>query len=292
MKEIVRFFDRQQVEGNEWSKAVVVRKINDEEQEDKVVHPKYIERTDKYVITLYYRVVDVQEVSYSESLEDVELMATELQRILDLTWNPTTGTSPWFITNYYWTSDDHLDSNQPELRRNVQIRLTNVTGADPQVYTGFDGTLIFDSGDSVGDTLPAGDVQYESMTEVHISEGWVQIPYLTKDQRLGAGVPQLGRGAFAGTFTALTFANRANLEGNTLDKIPQIYLPQTNAPQIGQQASVVFLHVVKNDETTPSVMTTKSFMKINSIEQISEDISLVQYRINGTLIKASEVSFS
>ena len=293
MKEIVRFFDRDQVEGNEWAKAIVVRKINDEQKEDRTVHPNYIELIDKYDITIYYRVLDVQFASYSDALDDVELMGTELQRILDLQFNPASAIGPWFTANYYWLAHDHRDSAQPDLQRTMRLRLAQVTGIDDKVYSGYDGILVFDTSDSVGDLLPASDFTYESLGDVSISEGFVQIPYLTKDTRAsrgGAGIPYLGRGAFAGSFTAVTFAQQDNLQGTTVDKIPNIYLPQNNAPLIGQQATAVFLTTEMNP--AGSLATTKSFVKITTVEKITGAAELVRYRIAGQLIKPSETSFA
>jgi len=290
MKEIVRFFDREQVLGNEWPKAVTVKKINDDEKEDRTVYPNYIEITDKYEITLYYRVVDVQELSYSEALQDIEDMGTELQRILDTVFDPATMTGPWFTANYFWLARDHVDSAQPELRRTVQLTLFQVTGTTDQVYTGLDGILVFDTSDSSGDNLPGANYQYEAVTGVTSREGFEQIPYLTKDITLGKGVPQLGRGVFSGTFEALTFAHQTNLQGNTLDKIPEIYLPQNNSPLIGEQGDVVFLYSTTNP--AGSTITQKSFMKISNIQIITSDQSLVQYKITGQLSKPSETTFA
>jgi len=292
MKEIVRFFDREQVEGNEWTKAVVVRKINDEKKEDRTIHPNFTELIDKYDITLYYRVTDVQFTSYSDALNDMESMGTEVQRILDLEFSPLTTTDGWFTANYFWLAHDHRDEAQPDLRRTVRLRLAQIVGNDDKVYTGFDGTLIFDFTDSVGDNLPTSNFEYEAVTNVNISEGFVQIPYLTKDFRAsagGRGVPYLGRGAFAGTFSALTFAHQDNFD-STLDKLNQIYLPQNNSPQIGQQATVVFLSANTNNNS--STLTTKSFMKITNLEKISSDAELVQYKITGQLTKPSETTLS
>ena len=290
MKEIVRFFDREQVLGNEWPKAVVVKKINDTEEEDRTVFPNYIELTDKYEITLFYRVVDVQEISYSEALSDIQDMATELQRILDLTFDPATMTGPWFTANYFWLARDHVDSAQPELRRTVQLTLFQVTGTTDQVYSGLDGILIFDVSESAGDNLPGADYQYAAVTGVTSQEGFEQIPYLTKDLTLGRGVAQLGRGVFSGTFEALTFASQDNLEGTTLDRIPQMYLPQNSSPLIGEQGDVVFLYSTTNP--SGSVITQKSFMKISNIKLITSDQALMQYKITGQLSKPSETTFA
>ena len=56
MEEVVRFFDRKQVQGNEWPKAVTVEKINDEADENRKVHPHFTEVRDVYRITCHFRV--------------------------------------------------------------------------------------------------------------------------------------------------------------------------------------------------------------------------------------------
>ena len=46
MKEIIRFFDRKQVEGNEWPKAITVEKINAQANENTTKHPHFTEVRD------------------------------------------------------------------------------------------------------------------------------------------------------------------------------------------------------------------------------------------------------
>ena len=89
MKEVVYFFDRQQVEGNEQTKAVVVRKINAEGKENQVEYPNFIEIQDVYEITLYYRIIDVGDDTYSTALENVEKMGTETLDILETEFSPS-----------------------------------------------------------------------------------------------------------------------------------------------------------------------------------------------------------
>ena len=292
MKEIVYFFDRKQVEGNEQTKVITVEKINAQEDEESVVHPNFTEKTDKYVITLYYRVVDVQQISFSDALNNVEQMAIETQRIITLAFNPVNTVGPFFTKTSRWEKFDMTDQAQPQLERRFYLSLSNIVSGN-EVYTGYGGLLIFDTADSVGDNLPVSNFTYESVADVFINEGFEQIPYLTKDVRAsrgGAGVPYLGRGIFVGTFSALTYANQDNLEGTTLDKLPNIYLPQSNAPQVGQQATAVFLSV--NTNPAGSTITTKSFMKIKSIEKTTGASELVKYKILGQLIKPSETTFA
>ena len=143
MKEIVYFFDRQQVEGNEQTKAVVVRKINAEGKENQVEYPNFIEIQDVYEITLYYRIADVQAESYSEGLENVELMGTEVLNILETVFSPSMDNGTFWQVNRTWHKHDHLDQAQPELRRTLTMRLSKITSFDGSLFTGYSGLLHF-----------------------------------------------------------------------------------------------------------------------------------------------------
>lgn len=293
MKEIVRFFDRDQVYGNEWTKAVVVRKINDTMDEDRTIAPTYIETIDKYVFTLYYRVIDVQEISYSEALEDVEEMGRELQRILKLMWDPNNQIGPYMNARYYWVKEDLTNGAQPDLRRTLYLSLSVVESDNDEVYSGFGSGLILDAGETIGDDPPAQDYSYTEVSQVNISEGFETIPYLTKDSSTnGYGVPYLSRGIFRGAFTMVTQAVRSDIEGSTTDKISQMYLMQLQSPLIGQHATLVLLHSNTNTENPVNTMTTKSFVKVTRVEKISSVTDLLQYRITGSLTKPSEYSFA
>ncbi len=79
MQEVVRFFDRKQVQGNEWPKAVTVEKINDQADENTTKHPHFTEVRDEYIISCHWRVGDVDPATYSTALLNVEDMAKEVQ---------------------------------------------------------------------------------------------------------------------------------------------------------------------------------------------------------------------
>ena len=293
MKEIVRFYDRAQVPGNEWTKAVTIEKINDMMDEDKDVEPTITLTADKYEITVLYRVVDVQEISYSEALEDIENMAREVQRIIKLIYDPVNSIGPYMTASYHWVQEDHTDSNQPDLRRRLFLSLAVLESESDEVYNGFGGMLVIDAGETEGDNPPAGDYEYTEVYQVTITEGFETISYLTKDVVTnGAGVPYLSRGIFRGQFSLITQAKRSDIEGNTTDKISQIYKMQTQAPLIGQHAKAVLLHSVTNNESPVSTFTTKSFVKITQIQKYSSVTDLVKYTITGTLYKPSEYIFT
>ena len=81
MDEVVQFFDRIQVVGNEVTKAVIVEKINAEENETVIAHPNFNEIVDIYEITVRYRVIDVKEKNDSYSLVVIE-WSSKLEKLM------------------------------------------------------------------------------------------------------------------------------------------------------------------------------------------------------------------
>jgi hypothetical protein len=283
MKEIVRFFDRLQVKGNEWPKAVTVEKINAEGQENIVEHPRYSEVSDNYRITLYYRVTDVDPSIYSDALNNVELMATEVQRILALTYSPADEQGTFFTTTSFWTKRDHLEGAQPELIRSWNFTLTKIISTEQTVFTGYGGVLTFDLSDSDNmNNPPGGNYIYTESNEVKIDEGFDTIPYLTKSKFYGSGVPVRKRGMFRGKFYASVFAKKADFN-STAEKLNRIYLMQSN----GQHIEAVFLHANNSLETSPSFLTSQSFVKVTNMEKITDNEILVSFDITGDLYKPS-----
>ena len=194
MDEVVQFFDRFQVVGNEVTKAVIVQKINAETNETVIQHPNFNELVDIYEITVRYRVVDVNATNYSDSLDFVEQMGTEVVRILRTVYNPSSTLNIYFRTMNTWTNEDVDVGNQRDLQRKLRFTLTTITSDDPEVYSGFGGVLVFDTSDSEGDSKPGSDYTFASVKTVDVDEGFSQIPTLTKDTSPGVGVPLLMRG--------------------------------------------------------------------------------------------------
>ena len=283
MDEVVQFFDRLQVVGNEVTKAVVVEKINAEGNETVIQHPNFNELVDIYEITVRYRVVDVNAVNYSDSLDFVEQMGTEVVRILRTVYNPSSTLNIYFRTMNNWTNEDVDVGNQRDLQRKLTFTLTTITSDDEEVYSGFGGVLVFDTSDSQGDNLPASDYTFVSVKTVDVDEGFSQIPTLTKDVSQGVGVPLLMRGQFSGTFSALMYAQKTNIIGSTVEKLQNIYRLQTNSPIVGQNAEVVLLRSNTNTEAPVSTLTRKSFMRINRMKENEPDEDLISYTVVGTL---------
>jgi len=283
MDEVVQFFDRLQVVGNEVTKAVIVQKINAEENETVIRHPNFNEVVDIYEITVRYRVVDVNATNYSDSLDFVEQMGTEVVRILRTVYNPSSTLNIYFRTMNNWTNEDVDVGNQRDLQRKLTFTLTTITSDDDEVYSGFGGVLVFDTSDSQGDNKPVADYTFVSVKTVDVDEGFSQIPTLTKDKSQGVGVPLLMRGQFSGAFSALMYAQKTNIIGSTVEKLQNIYRLQLNTPIRAQVAEVVLLRSNTNTETSTSTLTRKSFMKINRIKENEPDEDLVSYTVIGTL---------
>lgn len=294
MKEIVYFYDRRQVEGNEQTKAITVEKINAEGNENIVDHPSFSEVQDWYTITIYYRAVDVQQTTFSDALSNVDLMGQEIRRILEINYNPATTTGQFFLSKSRWTKRDMVDQAQPELIRAMEFQLTQITSKELQVFHGYGGILIFDTGESSGDNLPNSNYEYTELNDVVIREGFTQIPYLTKDTITnGRGVPYQQRGMFSGEFVATIMAKKDDIEGTTADKIYNLIKINNQSPRIGQNTKAVLLHdVTNNEDPTPATFRTKSFMKISNIEKVGDVEGLIEFRLTGTLFKPTEAIIS
>ena len=252
----VYFFDRAQIVKNEKAKALVVEKIVHEGDENRIVHPKFIEQADIYEITLYLRVTSVNPDQFDVWLLNMDNMASETLRILKTIYDPTTTTGVFFQTKGVWENQDIYPSGtQPELRRKLRFTLTRIVSTDDEVFLGYGGVLVFDTSASTGDTLPTSDYTFTQVKNAKLREGYVQIPTLTKDTTNGVGVPFLDRGLFSGTFFAIMYAKKSDIIGTTTEKLQNIYKTQTilSSTLIGQQADVVFLQSATNTETTNSV---------------------------------------
>ena len=152
MKEVVRFFDRQQIEGNEWPKAITVQKINDETDENKIKHPHFTEVRDKYIISCLFRATDSDPTPYSDALLQVENMAKEVQVILSTAYDPHAGNGIFFVVNSEWSKDDHRDGAQIELNRFMTFTLTKISSENANVVEGYQGVLRISGGKIYAET--------------------------------------------------------------------------------------------------------------------------------------------
>ncbi len=273
MKEIVRFFDRDQVEGNEWPKAVVVRKINDEEKENSVEHPKYKEIRDVYEITLYYRVVDVQPISYSEALQDVEDMGTETQRILDTVFSPTMDNGIFWTVTKNWFKADHLDQAQPELRRTLTMSMTKIEADNPEVFEGYMGVLIFGS--------PGGPHTYTEAYNVQTTYGYSQSTEMIND----TNTPVFFTGKFTGRLNADMYLSGTDI-GNDVFDVNQIGEIISN----GEVLEATLLQQYNDNDSPTGVLTVTTKVKVVSSVVVSFVEALMEIRLIADIIEYPTMS--
>jgi len=290
MNEAVQFYDRGQIPGNKVAKAVTVQKINALGNENIVEHPKFFEQSDIFEISCFLQVPDGARDNFSVWIDLMQQMTGEVTRILKTIYAPSSDTGEFFRTNTNWTKDDTFFPDDAMLGRTLRFTLTKIVANDDEVFLGFGGVLAFDTSASTGDFLPASDYTFAQVTDIRRTEGYSQVPILTKDKSKGVGVPQYVRGVFDGTFTAKMFALKSDIIGSTDENLENIYKVQSNSPLINQNMDVVFLQTNSNTETIPFTLTQQSFMKIDRITEISRTEELVTFEIHGILTKLTEYS--
>lgn len=267
MKEVVRFFDRQQVEGNEWPKAVVVRKINAEGKENQVEYPNFIEIQDVYEITMYYRVTDVQEASFSQSLENVELMATETLDILETTFSPSMDNGVFWQVDRTWHKHDHLDQAQPELRRTLTMRLSHLTSFDGSLFRGYGGVFHF----GVGNDHVYAEIQ-------NIDTGGFGYPQIA-EPITNTNTPVYFTSVLGGTITADMYLSPNDIGSDNFD-INQIGTIQSN----GEVLEATLVQLYDNDETPTRRVTITTLVKITSALYVANVQDMMKFSMTGEII--------
>lgn len=262
MKEVVRFFDRQQIEGNEWPKAITVQKINDEADENTVKHPHFTEVRDKYIITCHFRVTDSDPSPYSDSLTQVEDMAREVQVILATAYDPHDGNGIFYVVNSEWNKDDHREGSQIELRRFMTFTLTKISSENPNVVEGYQGVFRIDGGKIYAETYNVQSVY-----------GMPQVPETIVDNQK---LPVYFTGIFSGRINADMYLTTEDIGAIGTD-INHIGTDLIN----GEVSENVFLQQYNNSTQTVTVSHT---IKIINFELVGFVEDLVQFKMIGEII--------
>jgi hypothetical protein len=283
MKEVVTFFSRPQIMGNEVVKAVEVTKAADLENDGIIKHPQFIEERDTFIIRVRYRAVDIQEVTYNDALSNMEAMQNEVIRLIETTFDPSVPNGTFFRHERQWTDESLYNTAQPDIIRSLRLTLYQIKSRTPEGFRGFGGVLVFDTSLSEGDNKPAGDYTFTEAYAVSLEEGFENLRVLTNDDSRGIGVPKLERGEFRGVFQAEMYAKRSDLDGNTIEKLDNIYKVQSN----GQLATVVFLHAHTNTEAVPKTLTSQSYIKVSRMRRSEDVVGLLIFRIIGDVERPS-----
>ncbi len=279
MTEPVHFFERGQVPGNKFPKAITVQKINAFGNENIIEHPKFFEESETFEITCFLQVIDSADDQFSVWIDLMEQMTSEISRILKTEFAPSTVTGEFFRTNTGWTKDDTFLPDDPELTRTLRFTLTRIKSTSPEVFLGYGGILLFDFAGSSGDSLPTADYLYTQVERVQILQGWRNIPYITTDSPTTTAIPNFFRGSFSGRFLCNMQLKKSDITPTTLNSLSQIFMPQAN----GELGTASFFHITPNTETPPFFLTESVPVNITNVEKITENERLVEFRISGNL---------
>lgn len=278
-RQYVYFFDRAQIVKNEKAKALVVEKIVHEGDENRVVHPKFIEQADIYEITLYLRVTSVNPDQFDVWLLNMDNMAAETIRILKTIYDPTSQppTGVFFQASSDWVNEDiYVSGSQPELRRKLRFRLTRIASPNPEVFEGFGGVLIFDVSASQGNNLPASDYIY---TEAYNIQSVYGIPQIA-EPITGTKIPVYFTGIFEGRFNCDMYLKSSDI-GNGTHQINNI----GNVLANGETAEVVLLQQYNNTESSSKQVTVTTKLKIISSNLVGNVEQLLQFSMVGEIIE-------
>jgi hypothetical protein len=235
--------------------------------------PHIQENSQRFLIHLYYRArADASnDVAAEKLIEDVIMAGLEAA---------TLGSSKIFIENKDWNRS-YISEPIHYIHSTLTVFVTDIAGEDSKVFDGINGTLTFDvSASNNMDSAPGGDRVYTAARSVRISEGFSVIEHMHKDTQNGRLVPHLMSGRFRGTFSGQIYADADDI-GSTAEKLNQIYTLQSN----GEHIEATFLHAVTNNSS--QTLTKTSFVKVTSMEEVSNDRELVVFNVTGSLIKPS-----
>ncbi len=271
VSEIVRFYDRDQVLGNEWPKAVVVRKINAEADENLTIHPHFTEVRDIYEITCYYRVQDVQEITFSEALEDIEDMGSEVQRILRITFDPSAGNGIFFVSRYEWHREDLVEGNQVDLRRTMRFTLTKIRSEVAQVFEGFKGVLSF------------GGHTYAEVFNTETSYGSDQVAEPITDN-IGSNlnkIPIYFTGPFNGDFNADMYISSLDISAVSDFGINTIGDHEGQ----GEVLESTFLQTYTNTLGSPDTLTITTLLRVTRAIPVAFIEDLIRFRLSAEITR-------
>jgi len=297
MTEPIHFFARGQVPGNKFAKAITVQKINEFGNENVVEHPKYFEESETFEITCFLQIIDSADDQFSVWIDLMQQMTSEVIRILKTVYAPSAGTGQFFRTTTGWTKDDTFLPDDPELTRTLRFVLSRIVSNSDEVFVGYPGvigstgTLVFDTSESDGDSLPIADYSYTQLSRVEIVQGWRNLPYITTDVPDTTAIPVFYRGAFSGRFTAIMDLKKSDITPNTLNSLRKIFLPQNN----GELGTAVFLHNIGNTENPVTILQESIPVNITEVQKITENEQLVKFHLRGNLTGPTsivEISFA
>lgn len=280
----VHFFARDQIEDKIVSKAVEVHKRSPlvTKQENEF----FTNETDEIGIRVVYKVEGTSKKGFDESESNVEDIEEEVERILDLTFNPQTGIGIFFTRSLDWSDEDKINipGKDAYIVRELTIRLTRIVSRSNNVFDSFQRGALFDLSASANmNTPPGADFNYTEVFNITENEGFRprEIPVTSHPD--GAGVQLFYAGAFSGLILMNSKLKSDDI-GTTSDKINQIKLRQSNGEYI--EAAIVSTYTNNNAQT----LTVTRIVHVIDVRITQGMSNLLEWQITAKIIKPSTLT--
>ncbi len=275
----VFFFSREQLKDKIENKAIEVIKSTPLTTQKNTEF--YTNETDEFTIRVIYKLQGTTRADWDISESDVELMETEIDRILKTVYNPQTGTGIFFASDLIWSDNDQINENEkdPYIVRELRLSLTRIISRTPKTFNTFNRSILFDvSASSNMDNPPAVDRNYTEVFDVTSSQGHRVREYDVTTNPNGIGVPVFFAGRYSGLLLMKSYFTEDDI-GNTASQINQMYRRQNN----GELLTVAIVHSHANSAGKISSETTLCL--VTDIRKPSPMSTLKTWELSAKIIK-------
>lgn len=209
-------------------------------------------------------------------------MCEEIERIIRTIYRPDNRTGDFMKTNWKWTNNDKLDSDQ--LERVFTLYLWQIQSEQTTVFRGYAGVLKLDVSESEGIGLPGTDYEYTEAFDLNIVSGIEMIAESTGAESGGENetIPDLFTGDYRGIATIIIHAKKADIGTAGFNLIPKI----GDILASGELAKVVLYHTTNNQEAVPATLTqTIEGYVTEPASPLTDADDLVKFRLRMKLFK-------
>jgi len=274
----VKFYAHSLVKHTESKRAVIVRKLTPIATTQN--HTEFREETNVYEITCRYTVDATNETAFDLSVQRVEDMCNEVERIVKTVYEPQSATGGFFTTNLSWRNDDEIAKQSQVLVRTLTLTLKKLVSSSDEVFQGFDGVLQYDTSASEGANKPASDYSYTSVYRARTTGGFT----VHKEAVHGnSKIPKRFTGSFSGLFECELYAKKSDINGTTDEDLTKLGDLRSN----GELNEVVFLKTAKNTESSVLTLTESIKVQIIDFTRLYDDHGLVEFRLIGDIVEQS-----
>jgi hypothetical protein len=274
----VKFYAHSLVKHTEAKRAIIVRKLTPITTTQN--HTEFREETNVYEIICRYTVDATNETAFDLSVQRVEDMCNETERLVKTVYEPQSATGGFFTTNLSWRNDDEIAKQSQVLVRTLTLTLKKLVGSSDEYFQGFDGILQYDTSGSEGDNKPASDYTYTSVYRARTTGGFT----VHKEAVHGnSKIPKRFTGSFKGLFECELYAKKSDINGTTDEDLTKLGDLRTN----GELNEVVFFKTAKNTESSVLTLTETIKVQIIDFTRLYDDQGLVEFRLIGDIVEQS-----